>query len=100
MLVVGFFLFMILNAQHAGSSGGSKMMNFGKSNAQMLVGDKTITFENPVNAAIVDEALVPTKFIKSCEIDVTVKYGEAKEDYLFVSLNTESPDYICSRMSS
>lgn len=61
--------------------------------------EKTISFENPVNASIVDKNLVPTKFIKSCEIDVTVKYGDVKEDYLFVSLNTESADYICSRMS-
>lgn len=61
--------------------------------------EKTITFENPVNASIVDKNLVPTKFIKSSEIDVSVKYGDIKEDYLFVSLNTESADYICSRMS-
>lgn len=61
--------------------------------------EKTITFENPVNASIVDKNLVPTKFIKSSEIDVSVKYGDVKEDYLFVSLNTESADYICSRMS-
>ena len=61
--------------------------------------EKTITFENPVNASIIDKNLVPTKFIKSCEIDVSVKYGDAKEDYLFVSLNTESADYIVSRMA-
>lgn len=61
--------------------------------------EKTVTFENPVNASIVDKALVPTKFMKSCEIDVSVKYGDAKEDYLFVSLNTESPEYIISRMA-
>lgn len=61
--------------------------------------EQTITFENPVNAAIVDKSLVPTKFIKSCEIDVSVKYGDAKEDYVFVSLNTESADFILSRMA-
>ncbi len=61
--------------------------------------EKTITFENPVNPSIIDKSLVPTKFIKSSEIDVSVKYGDVKEDYLFVSLNTESADYICSRMS-
>ncbi len=61
--------------------------------------EKTITFENPVNPSIVDTNLVPTKFIKSSEIDVSVKYGDVKEDYLFVSLNTESADYIESRMS-
>ncbi len=61
--------------------------------------EKTITFENPVNPSIIDKNLVPTKFVKSCEIDVSVKYGDAKEDYLFVSLNTESADYIVSRMA-
>lgn len=61
--------------------------------------EKTITFENPVSPSIIDKSLVPTKFIKSSEIDVSVKYGDVKEDYLFVSLNTESADYICSRMS-
>ena len=61
--------------------------------------EKTISFENPVNASIVDKSLVPTKFIKSCEIDVSVKYGDVKEDYLFVSLNAESPDYVVSRMA-
>lgn len=68
-------------------------------NKIVAIEEKTITFENPVNASIVDKNLVPTKFIKSCEIDVSVKYGDVKEDYIFVSLNTESPDYICSRMS-
>lgn len=61
--------------------------------------EKTITFENPVNPSIIDKNLVPTKFIKSSEIDVSVKYGDVKEDYLFVSLNTESADYIKSRMA-
>lgn len=61
--------------------------------------EKTVSFENPVPASIVDKALVPTKFMKSCEIDVSVKYGDVKEDYLFVSLNTESPDYVVSRMA-
>lgn len=61
--------------------------------------EKTVTFENPVPEHIVDTALVPSKFMKSCEIDISVKYGDAKEDYLFVSLNTESPDYVVSRMA-
>ncbi|MCH5200004.1 MAG: phage tail sheath subtilisin-like domain-containing protein [Oscillospiraceae bacterium] len=61
--------------------------------------EKTVTFENPVDPSVVDTNLVPTKFIRSSEIDVSVKYGEVKEDYLFVSLNTESADYIASRMA-
>lgn len=67
-------------------------------NKIVAIEDKVITFENPVNASIVDKGLVPTKFIRSCEIDVVVKYADVKEDYLFVSLNAESPDYIVSRM--
>ena len=61
--------------------------------------EKTVSFENPVPVSVIDKALVPTRFMKSCEIDVSVKYGDVKEDYLFVSLNTESPDYIVSRMA-
>ena len=44
MLVAGVILFSILSGRAGGGNNG-KMMNFGKSNAQMLVGDKTITFE-------------------------------------------------------
>ncbi len=46
VIVVGFFLFMMINAQNAGAgAGNAKMMNFGKSRAKMSMGDKTITFE-------------------------------------------------------
>lgn len=68
-------------------------------NRIVAIEEKTVTFENPVPASIVDTALVPSKFMKSCEIDISVKYGDVKEDYLFVSLNTESPDYVVSRMA-
>ena len=43
VLVVGMFLFMMLNTQNSGGSNG-KMMNFGKSRAKMTVGDKKVTF--------------------------------------------------------
>ncbi len=88
--VDGFTIGDVVEFAAGGASTYNKIVN---------IEDKTITFENPVNASIVDKNLVPTKFIKSCEIDVTVKYGDTKEDYLFVSLNTESPDYIVSRMA-
>ncbi len=45
VLAVGVFMFLFFNAQSAANSGGSKMMNFGKSRAKMSVGDKKITFE-------------------------------------------------------
>ena len=44
VLVVGVFLFMMVNAQNAGSNNG-RMMNFGKSRARLSMGDKNITFE-------------------------------------------------------
>lgn len=43
VLVVGLFLFMMLNTQNTGGSNG-KMMNFGKSRAKMVVGEKKVTF--------------------------------------------------------
>ena len=46
VIVVGLFLFMMINAQNAGAgAGNAKMMNFGRSRAQMSMGDKTVTFE-------------------------------------------------------
>ena len=46
VIVVGFFLLMMINAQNAGAgAGNAKMMNFGKSRAKMSVGDKNVTFE-------------------------------------------------------
>ena len=46
VIVVGVFLFMMINAQNMNASvGNAKMMNFGKSRAKMSMGDKKITFE-------------------------------------------------------
>lgn len=46
VIVVGVFLFMMVNAQNAGASAGNaRMMNFGRSRAKMFKGDKTISFE-------------------------------------------------------
>lgn len=61
--------------------------------------EKTVTFENPVNPSIVDKALVPAKFVRSCEINIVVKCDDQKEDYAFVSLNPDSPDYVVSRLA-
>ncbi len=46
IIVVGVFLFLMINAQNAGANAGNaKMMSFGKSRARMFKGDKTVTFE-------------------------------------------------------
>ena len=44
VLVVGFFLFMIINAQSASHGANGKMMNFGKSRARMFTGDNKTNF--------------------------------------------------------
>lgn len=61
--------------------------------------EKTVTFENTVSPSIVDKSLVPVKFVKSCEINISIKCDDAKEEYTFVSLNQDSPDYIVSRLA-
>ena len=45
VLAVGIFLFMMINSQNAAGGNNARMMNFGKSRAIMVMGDKTITFE-------------------------------------------------------
>lgn len=46
VIVIGFFLFMLINAQNAAAgAGNAKMMNFGKSRAKLSTGEKKITFE-------------------------------------------------------
>ena len=72
VLVVGVFLFMMMNAQNSGGNGGSKMMNFGKSRAKMTVGEKNATFEQVAGmdeekqdlTEIVDFLKSPSKYTK------------------------------------
>ncbi len=45
VLVVGIFLFMMLNAQNASGGANGKMMNFGKSRAKMSLGDNKVNFK-------------------------------------------------------
>ena len=46
VVIVVIFLFMMFNAQNAAANSTSmKMMNFGKSRAQLVAGEKSITFE-------------------------------------------------------
>lgn len=61
--------------------------------------DTAITFENPVPVSIVDKSLVPSKFLRSCELNITAKCDDIREEYACVSLNPDSPDYIVSRFA-
>ncbi len=44
LLAVGVFFFMMMNAQNAANSGGSRMANFGRSRAKMIMGDNKTNF--------------------------------------------------------
>ena len=57
--VLVIFLFVMMNRQMAGGGGNSKMMNFGKSRARMMLpDDKKITFQNVAGLKEEKEALV------------------------------------------
>ena len=60
--------------------------------------DGVLTLENPAGMDIVDTKLLPTKLLKTCELNVFVKYEDAEESYIDVSLNEASSSYIVSRM--
>lgn len=72
-----------------------KTKTYGKITA---IQENTITFDVQVPVGIVDQSLVPSKFIRSSEISLVIKCDDAKEEYNFVSLNTDSPDFIASRL--
>ena len=45
VIVVGVFLFMMINAQNAGvNAGNARMMNFGRSRARLVTGRQSVTF--------------------------------------------------------
>jgi len=60
--------------------------------------DGVLTLEHPVDINIVETNLLPTKYIKTCEMDVSVKYEDTEEVYTNVSLNEAGSSYIVSRM--
>ncbi len=67
-------------------------------NKVVAVQGKVITFENPVSPSIIDKNIIPKKFLRTCEMNISVMYEGQKEDYAFVTLNDLSVDYVCSRL--
>ncbi|MCQ4735630.1 phage tail sheath family protein, partial [Anaerotruncus colihominis] len=49
--------------------------------------DGVLSFEEPIGCDIVDTNLLPKKVIKTCEFNVSVRFEDAEETYLNVSLN-------------
>lgn len=57
-----------------------------------------LSFEEPIGCDIVDTNLLPKKVIKTCEFNVSVRFEDAEETYLNVSLNESASSYIAARM--
>ena len=60
--------------------------------------DRVLSFEEPIGCDIVDTNLLPKKVIKTCEFNVSVRFEDAEETYLNVSLNESASSYIAARM--
>jgi phage tail sheath protein FI len=54
----------------------------------------TILIGTPFKGDVVDEKLLPTIVLKTCEINITVQYGDMIEKYESVSFNISSPSFI------
>lgn len=72
VVVVGVFLFVMMNAQNAGGGSSGKMMNFGKSRARLSMGEGRITLKDVAGLKeekeelqeIIDFLREPSKFTK------------------------------------
>lgn len=61
--------------------------------------DNIITFQDEFEDDIVDEELVPTKILTTCEMRIDVKFEDMVETYENVSFNIESPNFIGNKLA-
>ena len=61
--------------------------------------DNTVAFEQEFEDDLVDTALLPRKFIVSCDVDLEISCGDEFETYETVSFNPQSSDFIENRLS-
>jgi len=61
--------------------------------------DNLVQFAEAFPDSVVDAALVPSKTIATCEINVEVKYEDIIETYENVSLNIQSANYIANKLA-
>lgn len=61
--------------------------------------DNVVMLEKPAEIDVCDSALVTQKFIRSCEMNVLVKFDDLEEVYQNVSLNELAPSYIAARLT-
>ncbi len=61
--------------------------------------DKEVTFEDDIPDAAVDADIIPKSLLYLVTIDISIRYGDDVENYAELSVNTESPKYIASRLA-
>ncbi len=62
--------------------------------------DKEITFEDDIPDSAVDADIIPKSLLYLVTIDMSVRFGDDVENYPELSVNTQSPRYIGSRLAS
>lgn len=59
--------------------------------------DNIMEFAEEFPDEIVDDQLLPVRFIQSCEFNLEVAYGDQIETYEYLSLNPEAPSHISKK---
>lgn len=62
--------------------------------------DNSVTFENEFQSDVVDTAIVPATVVCLVETDISIRYADEAENYVGVSFNVASPNYISYRMAN
>lgn len=70
----------------------------GEVNRIAAIYDEEVTMEEEFTEDPVDKNIVPVNVVTSLEIDLSVRYEDAVESYVGMTLNQASPDYIEKRM--
>ena len=62
--------------------------------------DREVTFEDEIPETAVDTDIIPKSLLYLVTMDISVRYGDDVENYAELSVNTQSPRYIASRLAS
>ncbi len=61
--------------------------------------DREVTFEDDLPDSAVDTAIIPKSVVYLITMDMSVRYADDVENYSELSVNTQSPKYIGSRLA-
>lgn len=68
-------------------------------NRVVKVRDNVIEFAESFTGDVVDQNLLPSKVISTCEFNLTVKYDGAEEFYEKISFNIETANYVDKKLA-